>query len=275
MGAHDMADPSAFRSRLIAREPLVGTFVKTPTTHATEILGAVGFDFVVIDEEHAPFDRLATDTVLLAAKAAGIAALVRVQSPAGILSVLDCGATGVLVPHVATAATAREVAAACRYRGGRRGYSGSPRHAGYGASGMWKTVDAADVATTVIAQIEDPEALDEIDAIAAVEGIDALFIGRGDLAVALQAKSSDAPEVRGAVQRIGKAAREAGKPVCVFVGGKDEASWLQGEGASAFVVASDQSFIRKAGAQALAEIRALGAAAGSDHAKAVSGEFRT
>ena len=200
-----MADPTMLRSRLLAREHLIGTFVKTPTTHATEILGALGFDFVVIDEEHAPFDRMATDAALLAARAAGTAALVRVQSATSILSVLDCGATGVLVPHVASAARAREVAATCRYQGGRRGYSGSPRHAGYGATGMWKTVEAADAATTVIAQIEDPEALDEIDAIAAVDGIDALFIGRGDLAVALGAKSSDAPEVRSAVERIGKA----------------------------------------------------------------------
>jgi 2-keto-3-deoxy-L-rhamnonate aldolase RhmA len=253
-----MADPTTFRSRLLAREHLVGTFVKTPTTHATEILGALGFDFVVIDEEHAPFDRMATDTVLLAARAAGIASLVRVQSLAGILSVLDCGATGVLVPHVATPDRARETAAACRYRGGHRGYSGSPRHAGYGATGMWKTVEAADAATTVIAQIEDPEALDNIDAIAAVEGIDALFIGRGDLAVALGAKSSAAPEVRGAVERIGKAARAAGKPVCVFVGGREEAAWLCDQGATAFVVGSDQGFIRKAGAQALGEIRSLG-----------------
>lgn len=256
-----MADPTAFRSRLLAREHLIGSFVKTPTTHATEILGAVGFDFVVIDEEHAPFDRVATDAVLLAAKATGIAALVRVQSPASILSVLDCGATGVLVPHVATPDRARETAAACRYRGGHRGYSGSPRHAGYGATGMWTTIEAADTATTVIAQIEDPEALDEIDAIAAVDGIDALFIGRGDLAVALGAKSSDAPEVRSAVERIGKAARAVGKPVCVFVGGQEEASWLQVQGATAFVVASDQGFIRKAGAQALMEIRSLEASA--------------
>ena len=259
-----MADPALFRSRLLAREPLIGTFVKTPTTHATEILGALGFDFVVIDEEHAPFDRRATDAALLAAKAVGTAALVRVQSVTSILPVLDCGATGVVVPHVATAAHAREVAAACRYQGGRRGYSGSPRHAGYGASGMWKTVEAADAATTVIAQIEDPEALDEIDAIAAVPDIDALFIGRGDLSVALGAKSSDAPEVRSAVERIGKAARAAGKPVCVFVGGKDEAAWLQSEGATAFVVSSDQGFLRKAAAQALGEMRVLSASAKGD-----------
>ena len=254
-----MADPALLRRRLLAGEQLIGTFVKTPTTHATEILGALGFDFVVIDEEHAPFDRLTTDTVLLAAKAAGTAALVRVKDLSGILSVLDGGAAGVLVPHVASAMRAREAAAACRYQGGRRGYSGSPRHAGYGAGGMWKTVEAADASTIVIAQIEDPEALDEIDAIAAVDGIDALFIGRGDLAVALGAKSSDAPEVRGAVERIGAAARAAGKPVCVFVAGQAEAAWLREQGASAFVVASDQSFVRKAAVQALADIRALAA----------------
>lgn len=249
--------PSAFRSRLLAGEQLVGTFIKTPTTHSTEIIGALGFDFVVIDEEHAPFDRLTTDAALLAARASGTAALVRVGGLAGILPALDGGASGVLVPHVATAAFAREAAAACRYKGGRRGYSGSPRHAGYGAGGMWKTVEASDAATAVVAQIEDPEALDEIDAIAAVEGIDALFIGRGDLSVAMGAASSDAPEVRRAVQRIAAAARAAGKPVSVFAGNREEAAWLRTEGASAFVISSDQGFLRRAAAQALSDIRAL------------------
>ncbi len=250
---------TSFRRRLLAREHLIGTFVKTPTTHATEILGDLGFDFVVIDEEHAPFDRAAIDTALLAARASNTAGLVRVASalPAHLLSVLDCGATGVLVPHIATAQQAQEVAKACRYRNGKRGYSGSPRHARYGASSMWQTVDAADEATTVIAQIEDPEALNEIDAIAAVDGIDALFIGRGDLAVALGADSSDAPPVRDAVERIGAAARKAGKPIAVFVGGKAEAAWLQEQGATTFVVSSDQGFMRRAAAQALTEIGSL------------------
>src|SRR5215472_7585724 len=119
--------PTTFRQRLAAGQHLVGTFIKTPTTHATEILGALGFDFIVIDDEHAPFDRIAIDTLLLAARAVGTAGLVRVASSDAsyLLSVLDCGATGVLVPHVASAAKAREVAAACRYRG-KRGYSGSP-----------------------------------------------------------------------------------------------------------------------------------------------------
>ena len=253
--------PQTFRQRLIAGQHLIGTFIKTPTTHATEIIGALGFDFVVIDEEHSPFDRLAVDAALLAARAVGTAGLVRVASAdaAHLLSVLDCGATGVLVPHVATAAKARDVAAACRYRGGKRGYSGSPRSAGYGSSKMWSYVAEADANVTVIAQIEDPEALDEIDAIAAVEGIDALFIGRGDLTCAMGAKTNDAPEVRDAVERIAKAAKKAGKPIAVFVGGLPEATWLKDYGASAFVVSSDHGFMRRAAAQALAEIGGLAA----------------
>ena len=141
---------SSFRSRFLARQNLVGSFIKTPTTHATEIYGALGYDFVVIDEEHAPFDRAMTDIVLLAARASNIAGIVRVSSddPSGILSCLDCGATGVLVPHVATVEKARAVAAAARYRGGRRGYSGSPRAGGYGATPMWSLVDQQDASST-------------------------------------------------------------------------------------------------------------------------------
>ena len=115
------------RQRLLAGERLLGSFLKTPTPHATEILASVGFDFVVIDEEHAPIDRGTTDMILLGARAAGIEALVRVPSfpSAEILSALDCGASGVLVPHVASVAKAREVVAACRYRNGVRGFSPS------------------------------------------------------------------------------------------------------------------------------------------------------
>ncbi|MFT8244890.1 HpcH/HpaI aldolase family protein [Roseomonas sp. BN140053] len=257
---------SDFRARLRAGELLVGSFLKTPTLHGAEILGGIGYDFVVVDEEHSPFDRQATDAALFAARATGTAGLVRVPSPAPhhLLSVLDCGAAGVLVPHVATAALAAQVAAACRYRGGKRGYSGSVRAANYGGGGMWNYIDAADAGIAVIAQIEDPEALDEIDAIAATEGIDALFIGRGDLTAAMGAPTNDAPPIRDAVERIAAAARRVNKPVAVFVGGMKEAEWLRGVGATAFVYSSDQGFMKQAANKALSDIRALGTAGQPD-----------
>lgn len=250
---------SDFRRRFSSGQHVVGSFIKTPTTHATEIFGALGYDFVVIDEEHAPFDRAMTDVVLLAARASNLAGIVRVSSddPAKILSVLDCGAAGVLVPHVASVEKAQAVAAAARYRGGKRGYSGSPRAGGYGATPMWSLVEEQDASVCTIAMIEDPEALDRIDAIAAVDGIHGLFIGRGDLTVALGAKSSADPVVRDAVTRIIAAANKVRKPVCVMVASAAEAKDFADLGASAFIISSDQSQMRRAAAQSLTDFKKL------------------
>jgi 2-keto-3-deoxy-L-rhamnonate aldolase RhmA len=258
---------SSFRRRFADGQHLVGSFIKTPTPHATEIFGALGYDFVVIDEEHAPFDRATTDIVVLAARASNVASIVRVSSddPTKILSCLDCGATGVLVPHVASVEKARAVAAATRYRGGRRGYSGSPRAGNYGATPMWQLVDEQDASVCVIAMIEDPEALDHIDEIAAVDGIHGLFIGRGDLTVSLGVKSSADPKVQQAVKRIIAAAKQAHKPVCVMVGGAAEARDFADLGASAFIISSDQGLMRRAAAQSFAEFNKLVQVAGEPH----------
>jgi 2-keto-3-deoxy-L-rhamnonate aldolase RhmA len=252
-------DPNSFRERLAAGEILRGTFIKTPTGHTTEIFGDLGYDFVVIDEEHAPFDRRAIDDALVAARAAGIAGLVRVASgtPSNLLSVLDCGAVGVLVPHVATVERAREVAAACRYRGGRRGFSNSPRAGRYGGLTLTQHIEHGDAITTVIAQIEDPSALSDVEAIARVDGIDALFVGRGDLAAAMGESSAEAPAVRAAAERIAAAARAANKPVLFFVGNLADASAMRAIGGSGFVYASDQSLMRQAAARALADLDTL------------------
>jgi 2-keto-3-deoxy-L-rhamnonate aldolase RhmA len=136
-------DAAAFRQRLAAGEPLIGTFIKTPTSHTSEIIGDIGFDFVVIDEEHAPFDRVTIDAALLGARATNTAGIVRVARPdaANILSALDDGAIVVLVPHVATAAKAREVVAAARYHGGGAAFS-IPRArdvtAAWGLAHIWR-----------------------------------------------------------------------------------------------------------------------------------------
>jgi len=246
---------STFRQRLLGGEKLVGSFLKTPTGHATEILGDVGYDFVVIDQEHGPFDRTSSDIAFMAARGSDTPALVRVPGPDSILSVLDCGASGVLVPHVKSAAYAREVAAMLRYRGGSRGFATSTRAGRYSGVSMWKHIAESDANMVFVAQIEDPVALDEIDAIAAVEGVDSLFIGRGDLTAAFGDESKDPPDVRRAVERISDAARKAGKPISVFVGNATEAAWLASLGATAFVLSSDQGFLRQAATAGLREVR--------------------
>lgn len=253
-----MSDPAKFRQRLAAGEPLLGTFLKTPTTHATEILGDIGFDFVVIDAEHAPFDRGDIDRIALAGRAARIAVLVRVQKadPAEILSALDCGATGILVPHVTSAETARAIVAAATYAGGSRGFSNSPRAGDFGRLGFRDHIAAADAQVTVLAMIEDPEAVDELDAIFAVPGLSGAFIGRGDLSARLGTDSPDAPEIRALVERISAGAKRHAMPLLAHVGAlaAPDAEWLRGQGVSAFIVASDQGFMRQA---ALANLATL------------------
>lgn len=248
---------SGFRKRLLAGETLLGTFVKIPTGHATEMLGPLGFDFVVIDEEHAPFDRVATDQALVGARAGGIAGLVRVPDVGRILGALDDGAAGVLVPHVSSPEKAREVVALCRYRGGARGFSNTTRAGGYGGRGMWEHVEAADSEVAVMAMIEDVEALDRLDAIMAVEGLDAVFVGRGDLTVALGAASMAAKETQQAAEAIVAAAGRAGKAVCIMVAGAAEAAEWRKLGASAFIVSSDQGLLRQAALKVAGEFAGL------------------
>jgi len=125
-----------FKRRLVSREPMLGTFVKVPAPQNSEILGLEGFDFVVLDEEHAPWDRGTLDHALLACKAYDIAGLVRVaQADARhVLSALDDGAVGVMIPHVDSAEKARQVVSWARYIGGSRG-SGASRGGEYGGRG--------------------------------------------------------------------------------------------------------------------------------------------
>lgn len=244
-----------FRRRLKSREHLLGTFIKMPTTHPTEILGALGFDFVVIDQEHAAFDHVTIDVMVLGARAANIAAIVRVGDPSdgNILSVLDCGATGILVPHVDTAEKARHIAAACRYRGGRRGFANTTRAGGFGEMSFADHKAAQDNQVTCIAMIEDVAALEQIDAIAAVDGIDAFFVGRGDLTAAIDAPSMTSPETHRLVEPIMIAARRADMPVIMLCPDRADAIAMARLGASAFMVSSDHGFLKSAARQALKE----------------------
>jgi 2-keto-3-deoxy-L-rhamnonate aldolase RhmA len=255
---------ATFRERFLRREALLGTFIKTPTPHTMEVVAGAGLHFAIIDQEHGPFDRVSTDLALLAARAAQMPALVRVPSadPAAILAALDDGATGVLVPHIASAESARAVVASARYGGGRRGFSNTTRAGRYGDASIWDHVHAADAATVVLAAIEDPEALDRLDDIAKVAGLDGFFIGRGDLTVSLGAETPLAPAVRGAAEAIASAALAQGKPVCAHVGGLnvEEIGWLQDIGVSLFVVASDQGLLRSAARTLLADFEKLAGA---------------
>lgn len=251
------ASTSSLRERVSRGEAMHGSFVKFSDPSSVEIFGGAGFDFVVIDQEHGVFDRTTLNLSLLACRAAAIYGVVRVphlESDA-IAAALDSGAAGILAPHVATVEDVRSLVAACRYRNGRRGFSGVTRAGGYGANPMWQHIDAADAGIAVIAMIEDPAALDQLADIMAVEGLDAVFIGRGDLTVAFGAASRNDAIVVAAVDRILEAARRHGKPVWVMVDSGEEVEEFLARGASSFIISSDQSMLRKAAAGIVNKLR--------------------
>ena len=116
------------------------------------------------------------------------------------------------------------------------GRGDEPVRAGrYGGLGLAAHLEASDAATTVVAMLEDAEALDHAEALAAVEGIDAFFLGRGDLTVALGETSTEAETVRRAVALLVAAVRAAGKPLCAFVGKTSEIPTLRALGVTAFM----------------------------------------
>lgn len=235
-----------FKRRLVAGEPLLGTFVKTPHPSVVEVLAQTGLDCLCLDAEHAPFDRVDLDRGIMAGRAGGIAALVRVASgtPHEILNALDLGAAGVIVPHVRSAAEAETVVRAGHYGVGGRGYAGGTRASGYGSPPIGERLERTRAETSVIVQIEDVEALDHLDAIAAVPGVDAVFIGRIDLTVTLGETDPKAPRVMAAVSDIIAACRKAGRTVGLFTPDLSELDMWREQGASLFLLGADHAYIR-------------------------------
>lgn len=245
-----------FAGRLRESARLTGTFIKTPTGHATEILGLLGFDFVVFDMEHAAIDIGALDRMVLAARAAGVAGIVRVAEASGaaILSVLDLGATGILVPHVSSADRARAMVEAARYGTGKRGFANTTRAGDYGMVGYSAHKAAQDRAIACIAMIEDLEALDVLDEILAVPGLDAIFIGRGDLTAALGGEDIADQRTTDIVRRIAEAATRHGVPAMTVCIDGEDARVMVALGIQSLMIGSDQGFMAKAARAALASL---------------------
>ena len=249
-------DRQTLRAKLASGAFLVGSFVKTPAMHIVEIAGLAGLDFVLLDAEHAPFTVHDLDSAILAGRAAQVDVAVRIPSasPAWIQQALDLGADGIVIPHVSSVATARAMIAAAHFAGGSRGYSNSPRAGGYGTKAMTDHIEAADSGIAVIVQIEDKAGVECVEEIAVLPGIDALFIGRADLAVAYETFDPTGPTVNQAAERITAAAQANGIAVAGFcVDGK--AFSAQAGACSMLVLGSDQLLLRAAWTASAEEVR--------------------
>ena len=176
---------NAMKEKLRAGQPVYGVSVMIPSPQIVEMVAAAGFDWVLLDCEHGTLTLESVELMAMAAEASGITAIARPVSRSAehILQVLDRGVMGVQVPHVNTAAQAREVVAAVKFHPlGKRSIAAGTRAAVYDAHGsLADFVKAANDATLIAVQIEDREAIDNLDELLKVDDIDVFFVGPSDL----------------------------------------------------------------------------------------------
>lgn len=209
-----------FREKLHSEAICIGSGITLSDASIVEALAPL-VDFLWIDMEHSHLSFEAVLSHLMASRACGTAALVRVRGSdlPSIKPLLDMGVDGIIVPQVRSAAEVRRIASMCRYAPlGERGY-GPRRAADYGRDAGPEYMQRANAQLFVAVQVENRDALDELDAIAAVEGIDSLALGPYDLSIAVGHPGElRHPEVFGMMQRVAAAARAAGKFMGTGVG---------------------------------------------------------
>jgi len=217
-----------------------GIFIELASPESVEMAGWAGWDYCVIDCEHAPIDNAGLPAMLRAAR---IPAYVRVpnSNPESIQGALDNGANGVIVPRLRSAEEARRVVEAARFfPQGKRGVNHMVRAAKYSLQPVAEYLAQAGTATRVIVQIETAEALAEVEKIAAVPGLDELFIGPYDLSQALEIPGQVMdPKLLESGKRILNAAHANGLSLSVFVNNDEAArAWL-GMGADSLHYSAD------------------------------------
>lgn len=224
--------PERLREALADGRVVVGTWVQSPSPEAVEILGWSGWDFVILDLEHAPFAGETLPNLIRAAEASGTAALVRVplEAPEQVGKALDLGAAGIVTPGVRSAASAAEVVRLTRFPPhGSRGASRSTRQLHYGATPFAGLVAEGAPRPLVVHQVEARLAATDLGSILAVEGIDVVFIGPYDLSTTLGLPGQfEHPTVRGAISEIVKRASDAGIAVGIWMpDAKSARFWIE------------------------------------------------
>jgi len=241
-----MNDP--FATRLRRGDRLIGSIVTLPALEVPEVMSAAGLDWLFVDCEHAPLDTLWAQRLLQAARVPGVLRVAD-SHESTLKRALDTGAAGVVVPMVNTAQQARAVVSFCKYPPlGSRGV-GIVRAQGYGL-GFQDYVAHANESTAVIVQIEHISAVENIEAIVAVPGVDAAFVGPYDLSGSMgRLGEVDHIDVLAAIEGVRFACERARMPLGIYVGSAAAAKPYLEKGFTLIAVGIDALLLGQAARQ--------------------------
>lgn len=250
------------REKLSRGELIVGGHVFLTDPEVTESLGMHGFEFVWIDAEHSAFDRTEILAHVVAAAAADTASFVRVawNDPVIIKPVIEMGPDGIILPMVSTAEEARAAVAACRYPpAGVRGFG--PRRANaYGAVDTADYLAHADERLLKIMQIEHVRAVENLEEILTVPGVDLIIVGPNDLSASVgHLGDTRHPDVIALYDQIERVAKRMKKPFGVSLGAGDRVSiedWVR-RGAALIGCGDDLSYLSMGSKATLSYVRGL------------------
>ena len=246
-----------FAIRLRAGERLLAASASLSPVVA-EIIGRCGFDWLFLDAEYLPQTGNNIQDLVRAADSTNTAPVVRMNNDheADIRQILDMGAAGIIIPLVKTAEQARKIVAAAKYPPlGERGMAGGRAQA-YGAD-MQGYIDRANNETAVIVMVEEVVGLSNVEEIAAVEGLDGIFVGTGDLSLSLGCLGEPMhADMLAAFKKIAAAARANKVALGTFPGSKKMYDFCYEEGFRLFLTGLDAGLLRAAASSKLEEVSA-------------------
>jgi 2-keto-3-deoxy-L-rhamnonate aldolase RhmA len=251
---------NGLKQRLRAGEAVIGSVLTTPEPFFAEVMGAAGFDFVLIDTEHSPFSLTELQTVLIALAAGGSPVVVRApwNDPVAVKQILDLGADGVILPWVNNRQECAAAVAAARYPPeGVRG-CGPRRAARLGPGGVAEYFRRANEEVLALVQIEQAAAVERLEEILTTPGLDGVMVGPADLAASMgYLQDLENPAVEETIQRILEGCRRHGVPFGMFTATAARArKWIQRGGQMA-TIGGDLWFLDAGIAAAKGEARAI------------------
>jgi 2-keto-3-deoxy-L-rhamnonate aldolase RhmA len=251
---------AGLRKRILAGECVYGTMIRQARDPgAPSIYAAAGYDFVFIDMEHGNYSMETVADLIRGAKSAGIAPMIRVPHLEThlISRVLDAGAEGIMVPMTSRREQAEAIVRYSKYTPiGQRGFGAQTGQTDYKPLKAAEFMKEANEHTVIIAQIETQEAIENIDAILSVEGIDVGLIGPNDLSISLGIPDQMGSDiVKKAIDKVVETAKKRGKATGIHIANIEAIKTWRAKGMTVLTYSTDISFQYNASKSALEELK--------------------